>query len=498
MDDLLAIDIQDDVVSGVLLESGTKVAVVRGYGVVSMQGASLAEALAEIVRQTGFEEGDCRVSIGAGKFFFRNLVLPFADTRTVEKVLPFELEELTSYKIDDLHLDFLPSAPVSNDDGMEIVAAMIERDYFAETLAVFSAQGLDPEIFAVSGLQTAASLVSTEGEIRTFVVLDIGFRQTTLVLVNDGKIGVIRSLAVDAERMAGFTLSLTDAKVSVENSVRIPEIVHRLILQVEQTLISVGRSDLFELGAPCFISGGVGLYPAVFELLKNELALEVQPCNIAKQPLLKIEPSSELPWNPAIMNRALALATWKRKGFSIFNFRRGAFRKQYSLKNLREMAITFAIPLGLICVGLFGFFWWEYSNLEQRRDALHDEIVAVFQETLPEVTRLVNPVQQLQVKIDETRNMYSSGNQKRGNLNKLALLSELSSRIPQTLPIRITRLVADQNDVRIKAETSDFNTVDNVKRVLEKSGLFRAVIISSANLAPKGGEVRFELKLELR
>jgi Tfp pilus assembly protein PilN len=80
----------------------------------------------------------------------------------------------------------------------------------------------------------------------------------------------------------------------------------------------------------------------------------------------------------------------------------------------------------------------------------------------------------------------------------MTLLAELSSHIPEALPIRITRLVADQNDVRILAETSDFNTVDNVKRELENSDFFRSVVISSANLSPKGGEVRFELKLEYR
>lgn len=495
-DNLLAIDIHDDCVSGVLLELGQKVTVIRGYGVVSMRDDSLSEAIAGILGQTGFRQGDCRISIGAAKVLFRNLVLPFADARQIAKVLPFELEELTSRKIGDLHLDFLAS--VNADQETEIVAAMVERGEFVDTLAQLAGAGLDPEIFAIGGLQTAAALAAMNADIPAFVLFDISFTQATLIVVDGGRIRLVRSLGVDAEATAGFHLSPSDAKVSMTLPEQSAVIVRQLIPPVQQTLLSIGRADLLEPAVPCFVNGSVGLYPTVFELLKQELVLEVLPCNLAEQRLLKVEPADDLPWNPALMNRALALALWKRSDSPILNFRKGEFRKQPSLKNLRKGVMAVAIPLAIICVGLVGFFWWEYNELAKRRDVLRDEVVAVFQETLPEVTRVVNPVQQLQAKIAETADLYSSGTKGRVNVNKLTLLAELSSHIPEALPIRITRLVADQNDVRILAETSDFNTVDNVKRELEKSDIFRSVVISSANLSPKGGEVRFELKLEYR
>lgn len=496
MDNLLAIDIHDDCVSGVLLEYGPKITVVRGYAVASAKDSSFAEAIASIIHQTGYEQGDCRVAVSAEKFFFRNLVLPFADTRKIEKILPFELEELTSFALDTLHLDFLASA--SKDDTTSIVAAMVDKDYFLETLAQLAAHGLDPEIFAVSGLQTAAALLAMGPERDSFVVLDISFNETTLILVDGGRIALVRSLAVNAEKLAGFTISPTDAKVLVAKPEQMSEIVRQVNLPLQQTLISVGRSHLVSKDIPCFINGGVGLYPAVFEQLKKALPLDVLPCNIAKQPLLKVEPSDELPWNPSIMNKALALALWKKKDCPIFNFRKGMYKKQPSLKILRKNLMAAAIPLCLICIGVIGFLWWEYSELAKRRDMLNNEIISIFHEALPEATKVVNPVQQLRVKIDEVRDINRTGSDGGASITKVALISELSSRIPQNLPIHISRLVADQNDLRIKAETSDFNTVDNVKRELEKSDLFKSVEISSANMAPKGGEVRFELKLEFR
>ena len=156
------------------------------------------------------------------------------------------------------------------------------------------------------------------------------------------------------------------------------------------------------------------------------------------------------------------------------------------------------VPLGVLSLGVFLFLFWEFNELENRRDTLKNEVFAVAQQAMPEAKIIRYPLKELTVKINETREVYRSGGKGGGNLGKLTLLSELSSRIPENLPIVITRLVADQDDIRIKAETKDFNTVDNVKKELEKSEYFKSVTISSANLAPKGGEVRFELKLALQ
>lgn len=496
MENLLAIDINDECVSWVVAEHGQKSSVVTGYGVVSIRDMSLAEALASIGKETEDCWEECRVSLSGGEFSFRNLVLPFGDARKIEKILPFELEELTFYKIGEFQQDFLTAAVREN--GTEIVAAMIEKDHVAEMLSRLGEADLDPEILGVAGVETASLLLSREEAGSTFVLLDAGLKQTTLVLVNEGAVALVRTFSVDAENIAGFSLSLPDAGVVVRSPGHIPEIGRKLIQSVQQTLISVGSSSLLQQGMVCYVNGCVGLYPAVFEMLEKGLALELRSCNIAGQPLLKIEPGAAVPWNPAYMNRALALALWKRKDGPIFNFRKGVFKKQPSIKHLRETAKVVSLALLVVAVAVFGFCWWEYSDLAKKRDELRDEVLAVFNKTLPDVTRVVNPVQQLQVRINETRDMYLSGSNTRKNNTKLALLTELSSRIPESLAIRITRLVADQDDVRITAETNSFKTVDNVKRELEKSDLFRSVVINSANLAPKGGEIRFELKLEFR
>ena len=128
---------------------------------------------------------------------------------------------------------------------------------------------------------------------------------------------------------------------------------------------------------------------------------------------------------------------------------------------------------------------------------MRQQVSAVFQETLPEVTRIVNPVQQLQVENNEIKATYRPGGSSGASYTIIELLTELSARIPANLSVEVVRMVADMDIIRMKAVTGDFNTVDNVQKELVKSRYFKNVTISSANQSIQGDKVNFELKLEL-
>lgn len=496
VENLLALDINDNCVCGVLLELGQKINVVRGYGIAFTAETPLVEAVADVVRQTGFRKGECRVSISAGSCFFRNLSLPFRDMRKVVKVLPFELAELTSFAIDEMQVDSL--ALGSQGEETEIVSAMVKKEYLAETLAQLLSAGVDPDIVTVGSVATAAGLPELNSTNKNCMLLDIGLQEATLVLVDEGRVVLSRTLGVNPGTIGEFSLSFPEGNVICGRPENVADIAERIFQPVRQTLLSIGRSQFMEEGGICFVNGAVGLYPALFEQLRRKLQpMEVNPCNISKRLHLKIEHLEGHEWNRALMNSPLALAVWKKKETPIFNFRTGRFKKRRSLKEFKKNVLAIGLGGAAICCCMAGYLGWDYSKLARQRDTLNDEIQAVFRQTLPEVSRVVNPVQQLQVKVDESRLAYGAG-QGSGSHTQLALLAELSLRIPESVTVRITRLVSDQNDLRILAETGDFNTVDNVKRELEKSKLFSSVVISSANLAPKGGGVRFELRVQFR
>lgn len=484
METLLAIHIGQNEISGLVLESGQKTSQVRDFGVVPLGGVDLVASLGELVELLDVTGGGCRVSLCAERFLFRNLHLPFKDRQKIEKILPLEIEELTTYRSSDMHFDFLvyPDSSVEGD----VIAAMLDREQMAELLAALKGLGLDPEIVTVAGLPESIDLIQQYGENSSFLLLDIGLYQATLIVVELGHLQLIRTLNISAEKVIGEG----DGEKGLDSYLT------ELLGTVRQTLLSAQKTVFLTGEIPCFITGTVGGAPAIIERLQEELVQPVKRYSAGQRPFLKIEPAEGAEWDEDDLNATLSLALCEKKGKNLINLRSGDFRKRQSIQNLRKMGLKALIPVAALCAGLIVFCLMDIQGLKAERDRLQAEIITVFKQTLPEVTKIQDARKQMEVKVGETRELYSGGGNGIAKFHKVDLLAELSSRIPKSLPLTLTRFVADGDDLRLRGETKDFNTVDSVQKELEKSDFFSTVEIASANLAPKGEGVRFELKLE--
>ncbi len=139
----------------------------------------------------------------------------------------------------------------------------------------------------------------------------------------------------------------------------------------------------------------------------------------------------------------------------------------------------------------------DYYGMKKRYNALDRQVVKIFTQTLPNMTKIVDPVQQMRVQVDEMRKtagMFTAGSKGRSVLD---LLEDISKRVPSSLDVKVSRVVIDPEGVVIKGTTDTFNTVDSIKKGLDDSVFFSDVVISSANLDRSGNRVRFELRSEL-
>ena len=127
---------------------------------------------------------------------------------------------------------------------------------------------------------------------------------------------------------------------------------------------------------------------------------------------------------------------------------------------------------------------------------LDKKITEVFRQTLPDVKKIVDPVKQLQVKVNEVKGSAAPIPGSDSSNKVLDLLKDISERIPKTLDVRMSRMVIDQETVRVSGRTDTFNTVDTIKSGLESSTYFSSVTISSANLDKSKKQIQFELKLQ--
>jgi Tfp pilus assembly protein PilN len=154
------------------------------------------------------------------------------------------------------------------------------------------------------------------------------------------------------------------------------------------------------------------------------------------------------------------------------------------------------IFLGVILCLLIVDMGVDYYFLKERYRMLDQRVTEVFSRTFPDVKRIVDPLQQMKVKVNEVKTSAISIPGTNSNDKVLDLLKDISDRIPKSLDVHVTRMVIDQETVRVSGKTDTFNTVDSIKSGLELSKYFSGVTISSATLDRTGKRVQFEIKLQ--
>ncbi len=486
---MLSIDIREDIVCGVMLSVTSRAVTVVGCALAVVDERPLGEVAAEVLLHVGYKDEPCRVSFGAEQFFYRNLTFPFSDKRKINRILPFELEESAPVDMDSLLVDSL----VTDKSGKEssVIAAMVDRDFLRQQLFELQSLGLDPEIVAISNVQTALqfSLLQSQTD---FVLLDIGCRRVTMLVMTGGLINLIRTMAFDDGSLANFSFDRNSQLVSARRPEKTEEALKVMCREINHTLhvfTDVGGD------VPIYITGPLAGIGDTSSSLSKYLGRDILPCDLIQKPV-KVGLECGL-WQGEVMTSALALGLRSGKKQSGFNFRRDEFVKKTSFKKYKKLIPRLGVPL-LVCMAVgIGYLWNDFLLKEKELKMLKKQGHEIFSATLPDVKRIVDPVQQLRAEIREMKKGTLGEDNAQPDIKILDLLAEISVRIPESQNVHIVRMVADRNSILVRGLTDNFNTVDNLKKVLEKSPYFSSVTINSANLAPKNAGIRFELKLEL-
>jgi general secretion pathway protein L len=493
---ILGLDISSDSVAAVRVKGGLKGHHVTACARVMIEEAGgVEEALKGVVEQVGAEADSCISSIPVEHVSYRNLRMPFKDKKKIRQTLVFELESMVPFRVEDLLVDFTVT---EISDQSEILAASVRRAYISEYLTQLQTLGLDPEVVDIRGLSTVSWLLRQEGTPDNGLLLEIGPKRNTMILYLARRIALVRTLPSSSGPVVQAVSNETSNGHGVAGPAdQIEFYLRSFCTEVQNTLHAFGC----QVARPVhpervFITGSGAFYPDTESLLSHFLDLPVERIDLATDPRIQMDENIARVWKPALMNNALALAVREAKQDLGFNFRKDEFvvKREYfgHKKEVQRVGAFLIVVLSLLCLDL----GVDYHFLKKRNKILDQEIMEVFGQTLPDVKRIVDPVQQMEVKINEIKKSAPSLPGVRANRKVLDLLSDISTRLPESAGVHMTRIVIDTDGVLVKGETDTFNTVDTIKKGLEPSAYFSAVTISSANLDRSGNRVRFEMKLE--
>jgi type II secretory pathway component PulL len=416
------------------------------------------------------------VSISADHFSYRILKVPFKEAKKIRMVLPFELEPTVPFPVDDLIIDFIDLESDHRKDQTDLIAVAVPKSELAPYIETLADIKIDPEMVTVSGLPSALCLArqTDPGEDQLF--LEINKTICSLFIVGDGRIKLIRSIPTPvAENTRAGALGAF----------------------VRRTLAAYGELSRSDFQPLDIVMTGSGLNGANFDKqIAGVLDLPANRLNISDRLSIPVDDEDVNPWDPAIMDNALSLAMVEIEGMGGLNFHKGQFAaKKLFVKHKKNWIKTGIFAAAVVVLLLFNLITDSY-RLNKQLDGYDQQIRNIFQATFPG-EKIVEPFQQMQIKVKETRKNAGTQSAAGPHLRSIDILNAISRSIPETTTVDVTRMVISAETVLISGSTDTFNSVENIKSKLEQVDVFKKVTISSTSKDRSGKAIRFQLKVEL-
>ena len=260
----------------------------------------LSPALLEIVREKGIRPGKVAISVSGQMVFPKFAAIPMSGGQEkFDQLVRYEIEQGIPFPIDEMVCDSQVLGDTEGGDkSVMIVAAKVDQ---VEALtAAVSAAGFTPEIVDVSPIAiTNAIRHNTPGDESCVVLLDIGAKTTSLVIVEGDKI-YNRSLPVagntvtkDIAQALGCTqeeaeqIKIEKGYVSMggvtededETSDRVAKVCRAVMTRLHAEIsrsINFYRSQQHG-GTPVklYLTGGTALLPQIDQFFAETLQIEV-------------------------------------------------------------------------------------------------------------------------------------------------------------------------------------------------------------------------------
>ncbi len=473
---------------------------------------SLTAALREFWSEHRIPRGHLRVSVPTHWCSIRTLKLPFSDPRKLTQVVPFEVEALLPYPLDEVVIDH-QLVEASGSESTVVVFAL-PKAVLRPLLEGLKQAGLDP--IAVEPEITALQTLVAHGKRKPDAValLDVGACRTQLGLFAAGRLRGARALMAGAEDVthaiqARLGLSEAEAEEAkflagmLENSIArfsgigLAEAVRAGLEPLRQALVPALHISAAETGRPIsqiwFAGGGARLKGF------DRYLAEVTGLEVVAVPRPTVLPAAEV-WDPAY-SVALGLALKDSSGRpgaagSTVNFRRADFthagEASKSQSRLRYLWIGAALILILAGVDLYTKFDLKQGRYQASKGALR----AAYQRTFPDSKAVVDELQQAKGAISELEKKAALLGY--GEMTPLQALADLTAAIPEAIRIEVQDLVIESKRVRLEAETDSFESVDRIKGALQHSARFLEIAVSDAKATPAQNKVRFRMTFGLR
>lgn len=495
---ILGVDFRENAVSAVLIRGGYKGIEIIAHASISIDRASsskngLEACLKAVSDQADITGAVCITSLPSDRFFYRNFLSPFTDLQKIDQTLPYVLEPGLPLPADDLVIDFIPIDSARPDENIlkrivrrmgitrrpsstSILAVGLEKSQVVDCLSRLKPFGLEPERIVPDGYALASCLIHAPHSPENWLLVDVDSIHTALYLVLSGSLTVIRAFPGSGAPVSAAGMSAC------------------LLPRIQQTLLASCPETGIER---IYLTGDLTDVTAVAAAVSEACGLPVHPLSLFADLDIHFQNDPPLDWRPEMGDGALALSLMRMNGITGLNLRKGVFAARASWIACRSMLMRTALVAGFMMLAAVVYVQIDMHILQNRLDGITREIDGVVTGTFPELTTLVDPLQQMREHIQNAERRIPGGDMA-GRRRLIDILSAISGRIPENVPVELVRFTYEENVLQLTGHTDSFNFVEEIKRRLEgPNGGFSQVTIVSANMDGSGNRVQFHLEIRI-
>ena len=470
-DQLFILDVSGGPVAGLLVDAGKRslTPVASSYREPGPE-EDIIEAAEEVIQRCGASECRCHLALPPSLFHFKNVNLPFSDRRKIDETLPYELLDLVSFGDEPLLYDtiLVESTPTTT----RLLATVAKKAALSPWLDLLTNHGLSIEILTVSPLARLSQLGgSTGGSSTTYDYLDICPRESFFFQVSNGLVAAIRPLpGMGADGSAGLRDELVRTVRALQANGRMGS----------ATPLWVGGSGAEKIGDDWL--------EEVAEFSRVEI-IDSTELGLSDTQATQMLPVSLGP-------RLWGLAKLQDDDQTVFNLVRKKAPQTAGLGPLKKFAPALLLLLAAVAL-VAGYQVYDYQKMASNRDRLAQQSEQIFSQTMGGRKPVTDPVAELKARINEIDQSVVASLVEHPEISSVAILSDISKRMPAAVRVSFERFSFDRRKVRIDGVTGAYNDVDIIKKSLERSPLFSAVAIDSAGTSGDGTGVKFSLTLVL-
>lgn len=441
---------------------------------------SVSQILRSLTTEHGFDRrADVAVSMPSQDVAFVEIQTDEAGLQSLRAGQTLKLRNDLPIPVEDAVVQIC-SARTPAKDKYTLLAAVTSGEALRGQLQSLGEGGIRPAAVETSILATHAALAVNHPEVTvgTALILSVDESVLTLAVTQDADLRMVRNIPMFCDE---------GASPSVE---QIAEIVEREVEITWRRLFGAGPDGslyVFLVSAP---KVAATLVTAIRERIECHI--------ITADPCAKIRRADDLGDSDFQMCTAEGLAL---RAMAPGQGHHGNFLAAYDARThpgggIRKELIACAALILITAAVWFAGLFVRLSALESQYNGLKRQIQNVFRQALPQEKNIVNPLAQIEQKIDAFHKEYEAFSSFRpGQFSPLEIMYTLTTHCPRQGNLKFHDLLITADSVQAVGTCDSFAVISDWQRQLKQVSGFDAVVIQDQKKDARTGQVQFTLSM---